>query len=108
MQPIIDNIKINSVEPSHFPRFNIMNEDGGAFVIELAVPGYALGDLSQSTVNGNLVISESKTAESRPNSYIGIPITFSRTFPMLDIDSVSIALNGVSNGLLTITITNNT
>ena len=108
MQPIIDNILLKTTDSSTFPRFNIMDEDAGSFIIELAAPGYALNEISKSTsTDGDLVISGNQPEETRPHSHMGIPSTFSRTFPMLDINAVTVELTSVANGFLTITITNN-
>lgn len=98
-----EDLQVNRSQP-HYPPFNIIKLDSDSYLLELAVTGFSLEEISVTTNQQKLIIKaeKEKTAE-REYIHRGLSSrNFEKIFPLTDYMEVKEAV--VKNGLLSILV----
>jgi molecular chaperone IbpA len=102
---VLDQIDHNSTGSSNYPPYNILKYNENTFEVQVAVAGFAPGEVEIMVKDGNLIITGEKQPEAQELGteylYQGISARrFIRTFSLADYVEVLDASN--ANGILSV------
>ncbi len=102
---VLDQIDHNSAGSSNYPPYNIIKYNENTFEVQVAVAGFAPGEIEVTVKDGNLIITGEKQPEAQELGtdylYQGISARrFMRTFSLADYVEVLDASN--ANGILSV------
>jgi|MDSW01.1.fsa_nt_gb molecular chaperone IbpA len=104
MDRMMENV--HSSNDTGYPPYNVIKNDDDNFVIELAVAGFGMDDLSITDHNGELTIEGTKNKDPKDSdNYLHRGISsrkFRRTFNLADHVNVTDAT--VKDGILSVTL----
>ena len=102
---LMHNIDLASSNANNYPPYNIIKTGEDSYEIQIAVAGFAEGEVEINFHDGNLVITGEKNTDDSETQYLHRGISarkFIRTFQLSDYVEVKEAI--MKDGILTVTL----